>query len=45
VGEVVWFSARKDGDGRVCEAGIRFRDIQPRDLNRILDFIYTIGIG
>lgn len=36
-GEVVWFSKG--------EAGIRFRDILAPDLNEILEYVYTIGIG
>ena len=36
-GEVVWLTAP--------EAGVRFRDISAPDLNKILEFVYTIGIG
>ena len=36
-GEVVWLMAP--------EAGVRFCDISAPDLNKILEFVYTIGIG
>jgi len=46
LGEVTWFSQPREkewAEGR--EAGVRFRDIEPRDLHRILEFVHTIGIG
>lgn len=44
-GEVVWFSHTQEKDRDVREAGIRFRSIQPKDLQRILDYVHTTGIG
>jgi c-di-GMP-binding flagellar brake protein YcgR len=37
IGEVVWVN--------IPEAGVRFRDISPSDLNKIMEYVYTIGIG
>ena len=45
VGEVVWFFHWKEKDQEIREAGVRFRDIEPTDLHRILEYVYTIGIG
>jgi hypothetical protein len=47
VGEVVWFFApsAKERDRRPCEAGVRFRDLATRDLNQLLEYVHTIGIG
>lgn len=45
IGEVVWFSKAKDGDHEHREAGVRFRDIHPNDLHKILEYVHTIGIG
>ena len=45
VGEVVWFSHTKEKDRAIREAGVRFRDIKSGDLHRILEFVYTVGIG
>ena len=36
-GEVVW---QKSG-----EAGVLFRDVAPKELHRIFEYIYTIGIS
>ena len=44
-GEVVWFSHSKEKDRDVREAGIRFRSIQSKDLQKILDYVHTTGIG
>lgn len=44
VGEVVWLSPSKNKD-ESPEAGVRFRDMAPKDLNCILEFVHTIGIG
>lgn len=43
IGEVVWFSRTESKSG--SEAAIRFRDIEPADLNHILEYVYMIGIG
>jgi len=45
VGEVVWFSHSKEKENDQREAGLRFREIEPEDLHRILEFVHTIGIG
>jgi c-di-GMP-binding flagellar brake protein YcgR len=47
VGEVVWFfsSAGKERDRSMREAGVRFRDLATKDLNCILEYVHTIGIG
>lgn len=45
LGEVVWYHSLKEKDRQVNEAGIRFRDIHPKDLHRIFEYVYTIGIG
>ena len=45
IGEVVWFSHSKSKDHESKEAGIRFRDIDAKDLHRILEFVHTVGIG
>ncbi len=45
VGEVVWFSLFKDREHESKEAGVCFRDIDPKDLHHILEYVHTIGIG
>ena len=45
VGEVIWFSFSRDTEHSAREAGIRFRDISAPDLNQVLEYVYTIGIG
>ena len=45
VGEVAWFEYSKVKDRDIKEAGVRFRDIDPKDLHRILEYVHTIGIG
>ena len=47
VGEVVWTYAapRKASAGEPLETGARFKDLSPRDLNRILEYVHSIGIG
>lgn len=45
VGEIVWFDHFRERDREIREAGVRFRDIEPKDLHRILEFVHTIGIG
>ena len=45
VAEVVWFSHLKNPDRQTREVGIRFRDIDAKDLHRILEFVHTVGIG
>ena len=49
VGEVAWFKHSRvkdrERDREIKEAGVRFRDIDPKDLHRILEYVHTIGIG
>ncbi len=45
MGEVVWFSHTKGRDREFREAGVRFRDIAPEDLHKILEYVHEIGIG
>ncbi|MBI3252201.1 MAG: PilZ domain-containing protein [Candidatus Omnitrophica bacterium] len=45
IGEVVWFSERREGERDLKEAGVRFRDIEACDLHCILEYVHTIGIG
>ena len=37
IGEVVWFQDH--------EAGIRFRDMEAKDLHRVLEYVHSVGIG
>ena len=43
VGEVVWSSKRTEQEHR--DVGVRFRDVQPKSLSRILEYVYAIAIG
>jgi c-di-GMP-binding flagellar brake protein YcgR len=43
--EVVWFSHFKSKDRDLKEAGVRFRDIDAKDLHHILEYVHAIGIG
>ncbi len=45
IGEVVWYTHEKERDREVREAGVRFRDIEPADLHRVLEYVHMIGIG
>ena len=45
VGEVVWFAHITERDRDTREVGLRFRDIKPEDLHKVLEFVHTIGIG
>ena len=47
IGEVVWFASFEDREREriIREAGVRFRDVHPKDLHHILEYVYTIGIG
>jgi len=42
-GEVVWF--RQAAGHAAHEAAVRFTDVNPVDLNRILEYVYAVGIG
>ena len=45
-GDVVWHSAHhRDHSDAVLEAGVRFRDVNPAELNKILDYLYSVAIG
>ena len=43
IGEVVWSSPRPEHQS--YEIGVRFRDVEPKALNSILEYVYTIAIG
>lgn len=43
--EVVWYSHEKEKEREFREAGVRFRDIEPADLHRVLEYVHMIGIG
>ncbi len=45
VGDVVWASATKDKHNPAREAGVRFQNVDPSDLNKILDYVYSVAIG
>ncbi|MGH7198578.1 MAG: PilZ domain-containing protein [Candidatus Omnitrophota bacterium] len=45
VGEVVWYTESDDRRREAGEAGIKFREIDPKDLHRILEYVHAIGIG
>ena len=45
IGEVMWFSKNKEHDRELREAGVRFRDIDAKDLHQVLEYVHTIGIG
>ncbi len=45
IGEVVWYNHEKVRDREVREAGVLFRDIEPADLHRVLEYVHMIGIG
>ena len=45
IGEVVWYFSWKEKERETREAGVRFRDIEPEDLHRILEYVHTVGIG
>jgi len=44
-GEVVWFSQATAKGETACEAGVCFRDLKPKDLHAILEYVHTVGIG
>ncbi len=45
VGDVIWCSASKDKQPCQFEAGVRFREINPVELHKILDYVYAVAIG
>jgi c-di-GMP-binding flagellar brake protein YcgR len=46
VGDVIWHRLAKDKDQHVFhQAGLRFRDVDPIDLHKILDYVYSVAIG
>ena len=45
VADVVWHSASGDRENPAREAGVRFRDVNPVELNKILDYVYSAAIG
>ncbi len=45
VGEVMWYTESQDRRSQAGEAGIRFREIDAKDLHRILEYVHAVGIG
>ncbi|MEI8344839.1 MAG: PilZ domain-containing protein [Candidatus Omnitrophota bacterium] len=50
IGEIAWFfvsniSSSNEKNKVVREAGLRFRELSPKNLNQILEYVHTIGIG
>lgn len=45
VAEVVWLGSSREDETEVREAGLRFRDIEPKALHRILEYVHSVGIG
>ena len=45
VGEVAWYVPERGKGREDAEAGVRFRDVEPKDLHSIFEYVYTIGIG
>ena len=45
VGDVIWHSILKRNEEAAHEAGIRFQEVDPSELNKILDYVYTVAIG
>ena len=46
VGDVIWCSpASGNKENPAHEAGVRFRDINPVELHKILDYVYSVAIG
>ena len=45
IGDVIWCSPAKDKQGSQMEAGVRFREINPVELHKILDYVYSVAIG
>ena len=45
LGDVTWFSRSGDKNNPLHEAGIRFQEVDPGELNKILDYVYSVAIG
>ncbi len=45
VGDVIWHSSTGTKDNPQYEAGVRFREINPLELNKLLDYVYSVAIG
>lgn len=45
IGEVVWFVRCQGTDRESREAGLMFRDIKPKELHAILEYVHAVGIG
>ncbi len=45
VGDVMWHWTSKNKEKPSQEAGIRFQDANPGELNKILDYVYSVAIG
>ena len=44
-GDVVWHNVSGERHNRVHEAGVRFQEVNPVELNKILDYVYSVAIG
>ena len=44
-GEVVRFARRAEEGPEIREVGVLYRDIEPEDLHKILEYVHAIGIG
>ena len=45
VGDVIWYSVSRDKERPAHEAGVRFREVNPVELHKILDYVYSVAIG
>ena len=45
VGEVVWYLESPDKKREGGEVGVKFREIDPKDLHRVLEYVHAVGIG
>ena len=44
-GDVIWHSASRGNENTIHEAGVQFRDVNPVELHKVLDYIYSVAIG
>lgn len=45
VGDVIWHGTGGPKDEPQHFAGVRFREVNPVELNKILDYVYSVAIG
>ena len=45
VGDVIWHSPSREREKTAPAAGVRFREVNPAELNKILDYVYSVAIG